>query len=96
MVAIITGDIIASRKLIDQEKWLTPLKNLFNTWGDTPQDWKLERGDFFQIEIVNPEYALQKALEIKALIKKIEPDDIAWRFRKVVRYILGDPTVAQR
>lgn len=75
MIAIITGDIIASRKLIDQEKWLSPLKNLLATWGDSPRDWKLDRGDFFQIEITNIEEVLKKALEIKALIKKVEPID---------------------
>lgn len=75
MVAIITGDIIASRKLVNQEKWLNPLKNLFSKWGDSPKDWKLERGDFFQVEITNCEEALLKALEIKALIKKVTPLD---------------------
>lgn len=75
MIAIITGDIIASRKLIDQEKWLSPLKNLLATWGDSPKNWKLDRGDFFQIEISNIEDVLIKALEIKALIKKVEPID---------------------
>ena len=75
MVAIITGDIIASRKLVNQEKWLNPLKNLFSKWGDSPKDWKLERGDFFQVEITNSEEALLKALEIKALIKKVTPLD---------------------
>jgi hypothetical protein len=75
MVAIITGDIIASRKLENQERWLSPLKNLLSTWGESPGDWKLDRGDFFQIEIANVEEALKKAFEIKALIKKVEPLD---------------------
>lgn len=75
MTAIITGDIVASRKLIHQEKWLSPLKKLFSTWGERPKDWKLDRGDFFQIEIKNSEDVLQKALEIKALIKKVAPLD---------------------
>ena len=75
MVAIITGDIIASRKLVNQEKWLLPLKNLFNSWGNRPKDWELDRGDFFQIEIINPKDSLLKALEIKSLIKKVEPLD---------------------
>ena len=73
MVAIITGDIIASRKLIDQDKWLMPLKSLFITWGDSPKDWKIDRGDSFQVEIKKSEDALLKALEIKALIKNIAP-----------------------
>lgn len=75
MIAVITGDIIASRKLVNQEKWLLPLKNLFLTWGESPKYWKLERGDFFQVEITNIEDALKKALEIKALIKKVKPID---------------------
>lgn len=75
MIAVIKGDIIASRKLIDQEKWLSPLKNLLSTWGNTPQQWQLVWGDFFQVEISHPEEALKKAFEIKALIKKIEPMD---------------------
>ncbi|KAB2859721.1 MAG: winged helix-turn-helix transcriptional regulator [Flavobacteriales bacterium] len=75
MVAIITGDIIASRKLVNQEKWLIPLKKLFSTWGESPKDWKLDRGDFFQVEIKKSDDALLKALEIKALIKKVAPLD---------------------
>lgn len=75
MIAVIKGDIIATRKLANQETWLLPLKNLLTTWGNTPIDWKIESGDFFQIEIENPEDAFRKAIEIKALIKKIEPID---------------------
>lgn len=75
MVAVITGDIIASRKLADQEKWLSPLKSLLTTWGESPEDWKVDRGDFFQVEIPTIEEALKKALEIKARIKKVAPLD---------------------
>jgi hypothetical protein len=75
MIAVITGDIVASRKLVNQEKWLLPLKFLLNSWGTSPKDWKLERGDYFQIEIGDPSEALKKAFEIKALIKKVEPLD---------------------
>lgn len=75
MVAIIKGDIIATRKLLDQEKWLQPLKSLFSQWGNTPEQWELVWGDFFQLEINDPKEAIQKALEIKALIKKIEPKE---------------------
>lgn len=75
MIAIITGDIIASRKLVNQEKWLSPLKTLLASWGNNPRDWKLDRGDFFQVEITNIEEVLKKALEIKALIKKVTPVD---------------------
>ena len=75
MVAIITGDIISSRKIVNQEKWLSPLKNLLESWGETPKDWKLDRGDFFQVEIKNIDEVLKKALQIKALIKNVKPND---------------------
>jgi hypothetical protein len=35
MVAVITGDIIASRNLVNQENWLQPLKSLFAIWGES-------------------------------------------------------------
>ena len=73
MVAIIKGDIIASRKLVNQAKWLLPLKSLLATWGENPKNWLIHSGDFFQIEIKNSGEALRKAFEIKALIKKVEP-----------------------
>ena len=70
MVAIIKGDIIASRTINNQEKWLLPLKTLLTKWGKTPQDWEIVWGDFFQVEISSPEEALLRALEIKAVLKK--------------------------
>lgn len=75
MVAVISGDIIASRKLDNQGKWLSPLKDLLSSWGDSPKDWQLERGDFFQVEIASPGDALKKALEIKSIIKTVKPSD---------------------
>ncbi|HOS58103.1 MAG TPA: SatD family protein [Bacteroidales bacterium] len=75
MIAVISGDIIASRELENQGIWLNPLQNLLKTWGDSPKDWKLERGDFFQVEVAEVADALKKALQIKALIKKIKALD---------------------
>lgn len=75
MLAVITGDIVASRKLNNQEKWLLPLKNLLSGWGERPRDWELDRGDSFQVEIQSPEDALKCAFEIKALIKKVTAND---------------------
>jgi hypothetical protein len=75
MVAVITGDIVASRRLTSQEEWLMPLKELFNTWGERNKSWELSRGDYFQVEVENPEEVLLKALEIKTLIKKIKPQN---------------------
>lgn len=76
MIAVIKGDIIASRRLNNQEQWLQPLKTLLAKWGRTPQEWELVWGDFFQIEISSPEEALLRALEIKAVIKKTGSIDV--------------------
>jgi len=72
MIGIITGDIINSRKISDQELWLNPLKNLLNEWGSSPQQWEVFRGDFFQLEISDPLQSLRAAIRLKALIKSLE------------------------
>ncbi len=76
MIAVIKGDIIASRTLNNQEEWMQPLKALLTKWGRTPQEWELVWGDFFQVEISPPEEALLRALEIKAVIKKTGSIDV--------------------
>ena len=76
MIAVIKGDIIASRTLNNQEQWLQPLKTLLTKWGRTPEEWELVWGDFFQIEISSPEEVLMRALEIKAVIKKTGSIDV--------------------
>ena len=75
MLAVIKGDIIASRKLVNQEKWLSPLKDLFGQWGKSPKQWEIVWGDFFQLQVDKPEEALWKAFQIKTLVKKIEPKE---------------------
>ncbi|MDX5338800.1 MAG: SatD family protein [Cyclobacteriaceae bacterium] len=72
MIAVLKGDIIHSRKLSNPEPWLVPLQDLFGQWGDSPKNWDLVWGDFFQLEIPNPEEALHKTIQIKALIKKVQ------------------------
>lgn len=90
MIAVVKGDIIASRKVVDQEKWLLPLKDLLGSWGESPKNWELVWGDFFQIEFPHPEEALQKIFEIKALVKKIEPLDNRKRISTIdVRMAVG-------
>lgn len=75
MIAIIKGDIVSSRKVENSEKWLLPLKGLFNEWGKSPGQWEVVWGDSFQLEVDRPEEALKKALRVKALIKKIVSDE---------------------
>ncbi|MVO09894.1 hypothetical protein GOQ30_12050 [Flavobacterium sp. TP390] len=72
MIAIITADIINSRKLTNQEVWINPLKNLLSQWGQTPKNWEIYRGDYFQVEIEKAEDAFLMALQIKALIKSTD------------------------
>ena len=74
MIAVIKGDIIHSRELKNQDKWLLPLKQYLSKWGTSPQKWEIVWGDFFQLEIDNPMEALSAAIEIKALIKSVEPE----------------------
>lgn len=71
MISILTGDIIDSRKLENQEIWIKPLKELLNRWGKTPENWEIYRGDSFQLEIRNPLESLLAALQIKSFIKSI-------------------------
>lgn len=74
MIAVIKGDIIASREMDSQEVWLSPLKGILSTWGETPKDWELAWGDSFQLQIANPKEALYKAIAIKTLLRKTEVD----------------------
>jgi hypothetical protein len=73
MIAIITGDIINSRKLASKT-WMNGLKLIFNTLGKNPSEWEIYRGDEFQLEVKNPEEALLFAFQIKAYLKTIKLD----------------------
>lgn len=76
MIALLTGDIINSRELKDQNLWIEPFKKLLSTWGQTPKQWEIFRGDSFQLEIPNAQKSLLVALQIKALIKSLPyPDE---------------------
>jgi hypothetical protein len=52
MKAVITGDIINSRKscfgIMDGD-----LKDILKDYGNEPKDWEIYRGDSFQL-IINP------------------------------------------
>lgn len=74
MIAVITGDIIGSRKAATPE-WVEALKAKLNKSGSTPKEWEIYRGDEFQLEL-EPEQALISALEIKACIKTFKNLDV--------------------
>src|SRR5690554_2460197 len=75
MIAVITGDIIGSRKA-DSTGWLKTLKTKLQKFGTAPQEWDIYRGDEFQLELQQPEKALLCALELKACIKTFNNLDV--------------------
>jgi hypothetical protein len=74
MQAVITGDIMHSRKLPSAE-WLGDLKAILNQFGSEPKDWEIYRGDSFQM-LVPTEDALEIALLIKATMKQHKELDV--------------------
>ncbi len=90
MIAIITGDIIGSRSLEQQNLWLNPLKQLFREYGPSPKKWEVYRGDSFQLEISNPPDALHAALRIKSQVKSIATGESEFRSSALdVRMAIG-------
>ncbi len=73
MIAIITGDIVNSRKL-SSKIWIDGLKKLLNTFGKNPIEWEIYRGDEFQLEAKDPENALIIALQLKSYFKTLKLD----------------------
>lgn len=69
MTSIITGDIVKSRK-VAPPKWLDDLQQLLSELGGA---FEIYRGDEFQLE-VKPENALNSAIKIKALMRKLGLD----------------------
>ncbi|MGR7813830.1 transcriptional regulator [Lacinutrix undariae] len=74
MTSIITGDIINSRDSAPKQ-WLSALKTVLNTYGNSPKDWEIYRGDSFQIEL-KPELALHVAIQLKATLRQFKKTDI--------------------
>lgn len=74
MIAILTGDIINSRKR-EVTDWIDKLKYALNQYGTTPKDWEIFRGDSFQL-MTDPSTALIAAIHIKAVIKQSKSLDV--------------------
>ncbi len=74
MIAVITGDIIDSKKA-DPTIWQRNLKNYFSEIIENTEKWEIYRGDSFQIEIP-VEKSLEIALCIKSLIKSSSLIDV--------------------
>ncbi len=90
MISIITGDIINSRLLTNQDIWIKPLKIYLEAIGKTPKNWELFRGDYFQLEVLEPTESLKVALIIKSIIKGIDTSNNINRNNKLdVRMAIG-------
>lgn len=76
MTSVIIGDIINSRRMLNQNTWMGPLKKLLLRFGETPQVWEFYRGDSFQVEITKAEESFLRSLQIKACIKTIRNLDV--------------------
>lgn len=90
VIAIVTGDIIHSRRLSSQQAWIHPLKELFKELGKSPATWDIFRGDSFQLEVSSPEEALMFSFRIKATVKSISSGSSNERHSPVdVRMAIG-------
>lgn len=76
MISIITGDIINSRKVVNQDNWIKPLKTVLSKYGRAPKNWEIFRGDSFQLEISKPEESFWVATYIKAHIRSTKDLDV--------------------
>lgn len=74
MIAVLTGDIINSRKK-PVSQWLPVLKQVLTQYGSTPQHWEIFRGDSFQLSL-SPQKAMGAALHLKAAIKLVKDLDV--------------------
>lgn len=74
MIAVLTGDIINSKK-VNSEEWLPKLKDYFIKVTNNVEKWEIYRGDSFQIQ-VKIEEALITAICIRALIKTNSKIDV--------------------
>lgn len=72
IIAVLTGDVINSRKTGPPQLWLNVLKDALSTDDSL---WEVYRGDSFQLSTA-PEKALLKAIYIKACLKTIKNADV--------------------
>lgn len=74
MKAVITGDVIDSRKS-ESFEWVESLKSVLSLYGKTPGDWEIFRGDSFQL-MLKAEFAMLAALHIKAVMRAAASLDV--------------------
>jgi len=74
MIAIITGDIIKSKK-VAPATWLPILKNALSEYGKETKEWEIFRGDSFQLE-TDATHVFHAYLYIRTAIKTIPLLDV--------------------
>jgi len=76
MTSVITGDIIKSRSIGNQNVWLSKLKYALNKLSSDESYYEIYRGDSFQFEIRDYYKSFEAAVYIKACIKSIKGLDV--------------------
>lgn len=76
MTSVITGDIIKSRNIKDQNIWMEQLKYALNTLSSDKSYNEIYRGDSFQYECRNIYDSFINAVYIKSCIKTIKGIDV--------------------
>src|SRR5690554_3521916 len=74
MTAIITGDIVNSRK-VDAQMWMPVLERALNRFGTKEKDWEVFRGDSFQLEVI-PQDVIKAVICLKTANKTNELLDL--------------------
>ncbi|PRY98794.1 hypothetical protein BY457_10962 [Marinilabilia salmonicolor] len=74
MKAVITGDVIDSRKS-ENFDWVDSLKSVLSFYGAAPGDWEIFRGDSFQL-MLDAEKAILAAFHIKAVMRSVASLDV--------------------
>ena len=75
MRAVLTGDIIDSRKAENPQKWIENLRRVLNFYGESPKNWEIFRGDSFQLE-TEAKNAFEAAFRIKTAINTLKFLDV--------------------
>lgn len=76
MVGVITGDIVKSREIDNQDIWLSPLKNALQHVSSSSHFFEIYRGDSFQLELDDYRKSFETAVYIKSCVKSIKGLDV--------------------
>ncbi|MDX5324925.1 MAG: SatD family protein [Bacteroidota bacterium] len=76
MKAVITGDVVNSRKAGRSDEWLIALKEELKRVGDRPTTWEVYRGDSFQLILEDPRQAFRQAMILKARLRQFNGLDL--------------------